>query len=480
MSGRSFTMDDQLAFARLSGDFGPVHIDALYARRTLYGHPLVHGVHIVLALIEDWIAADMVAFPFHGLSAQVMKPLFPGDAATFAVTSDASSCTLTCLLGRAPLCKVVLSDPGDLPPHEVAAVAPAASWPEIPAAPEPAQMASWSGTILPICDEALALKLFPKLCRSLGPGRLALILGLTRMVGMQCPGRESLLAGFDIALASPPGADAVHCQTTEVHAGLAHVQMRVMGGAMAGTVSSFIRPAIDATIPPIPAAARPRAGEFAGRRALIVGGSRGLGRMTALLLAAGGADIAVTYRVGCVDCAELVAHIRATGGQAQALQFDVADGRGLDAVFRENFSEPPSAAWVPTEVYYFATPQISPSRSGGFDRGLFQRYLAIYVEGFLDLITRLRAASRTPLAVYYPSTAFLDQPNRKFIEYVAAKAAGEEVCRILGAGPGMRVVVERLPRLPTDQTASLLPQDSEEPFAVLLQSCRAMADRLGD
>jgi hypothetical protein len=398
----------------------------------------------------------------------------------FPLTSLASSCTLNCLLGRAPLCRVVLSDPGDLPPHEVAALAPAESWPEIPAAPEPAQMATWSGTILPICNEALALKLFPKLCRSLGPGRLALILGLTRIVGMQCPGRESLLAGFDINLASPPGADVIRCQTTEVHAGLAHVQMCVMGGAMAGTVRSFIRPTIDAAIPPIPAAARPRADEFAGRRALIVGGSRGLGRMTALLLAAGGADIAVTYRVGGGDCADLVAHIRAAGGQARAMPFDVADARGMDAVFSENFSRSSSTAWVPTELYYFATPQISPSRSGGFDRGLFHSYLAIYVEGFLDLITRLRAASLTPLAVYYPSTDFLDQPNRRFIEYVAAKAAGEEVCRILGAGPGMRVVVERLPRLPTDQTASLLPQDSEEPFAVLLQSCRAMSDRMGD
>ena len=43
---RTFTQDDQLRFAELSGDWNPVHVDPVAARRTPYGQ-IVHGVHAV-------------------------------------------------------------------------------------------------------------------------------------------------------------------------------------------------------------------------------------------------------------------------------------------------------------------------------------------------------------------------------------------------------------------------------------------------
>ncbi len=66
-----------------------------------------------------------------------------------------------------------------------------------------------------------------------------------------------------------------------------------------------------------------------GKIALITGGSRGLGRNTAIHIARRGADIILTYRDGEQQAAEAVAEIRALGRRAVALRLDVADVSGF-------------------------------------------------------------------------------------------------------------------------------------------------------
>jgi len=58
---------------------------------------------------------------------------------------------------------------------------------------------------------------------------------------------------------------------------------------------------------------------------LVTGGSRGLGRNTALSIARRGGDVILTYRHGATQAHEVVAEIEALGRKAVALQLDVAD-----------------------------------------------------------------------------------------------------------------------------------------------------------
>lgn len=64
---------------------------------------------------------------------------------------------------------------------------------------------------------------------------------------------------------------------------------------------------------------------LAGKTALVTGGSRGIGRAIALALGRRGAHVAVHYnaQVGAAD--EVVGKIQAAGGQAWAVQADLAD-----------------------------------------------------------------------------------------------------------------------------------------------------------
>ena len=52
MTTRSFSIADQTAFATLSGDFNPLHIDAVAARRLMFGRPVVHGIHLLLWALD--------------------------------------------------------------------------------------------------------------------------------------------------------------------------------------------------------------------------------------------------------------------------------------------------------------------------------------------------------------------------------------------------------------------------------------------
>jgi len=78
--------------------------------------------------------------------------------------------------------------------------------------------------------------------------------------------------------------------------------------------------------------------------ALITGGSRGLGRNTALHAARRGADIILTYRSGERQAEEAVAEIRAMGRRAAALQLDVADAASF-AGFAERIGRELAAQW---------------------------------------------------------------------------------------------------------------------------------------
>jgi 3-oxoacyl-[acyl-carrier protein] reductase len=64
---------------------------------------------------------------------------------------------------------------------------------------------------------------------------------------------------------------------------------------------------------------------LAGRRALVTGGSRGIGAEIVRRLAADGAAVAFTYGASAADAEKLVAEVGEAGGTAVAIQADSAD-----------------------------------------------------------------------------------------------------------------------------------------------------------
>ncbi|MBX3025156.1 3-oxoacyl-ACP reductase FabG [bacterium] len=70
-----------------------------------------------------------------------------------------------------------------------------------------------------------------------------------------------------------------------------------------------------------------------GRRALVTGASRGIGRATAEVLAAAGAAVAVNYARSALEAEETAEGLRAHGGEVEVVQADVADAAQVEAMF---------------------------------------------------------------------------------------------------------------------------------------------------
>jgi nucleoside-diphosphate-sugar epimerase len=203
-----------------------------------------------------------------------------------------------------------------------------------------------------------------------------------------------------------------------------------------------------------------RDGEFAGQRALVVGGSRGLGEVAAKLLAAGGAQVQVTYRMGKSDAKKIADEIIAGGGQAGIQELDVLqpqnDWSGLVA---------------PTHLYYFASPLISGSDKTGFSSALFGSFCNYYVNGFARLVESLQKLGLRN--VFYPSTVFIDELPENFFEYAMAKNAGEKLCQAFSKKfPEMNFFCPRLPKMATDQTVSFHAVQSQDPAPIILSALR--------
>ncbi|MGK3115671.1 SDR family oxidoreductase [Candidatus Pantoea formicae] len=69
--------------------------------------------------------------------------------------------------------------------------------------------------------------------------------------------------------------------------------------------------------------------------ALVTGGSRGIGRATALLLAHAGYRVAINYRKRATEAQQVVTEIEAQGGSAFAVQADIADEVQVVRMFQQ-------------------------------------------------------------------------------------------------------------------------------------------------
>jgi hypothetical protein len=282
---------------------------------------------------------------------------------------------------------------------------------------------------------------------------------------MDCPGRHSLLSRLELAFDGPPSQELAY-RVVRHQALAAPLRLEVHGAGISGSVGAFF-------LSPPPEQARAaevarlvRPGEFSGQNALVVGGSRGLGEVAAKILAAGGAKMTLSYHRGEADARRVAADIAEAGGSCGVTALDVTDAPGTRAALQ-------SLTPRPSHVYYFATPHIAVNRSGVFDQSLHRTFLRHYADAFTELCVSL--ATPGPVRVFYPSTVFIEAPPKDLAEYARAKAAGEAVCQALARRhPHLSFVVQRLPRLRTDQNQGLLSRQSADPLPILLAAVREM------
>jgi len=441
-----FTAADQQRFAKLSGDFNPIHLDPMAARRVVAGEPIVHGIHLLLRALDVHLSRTPPSKRI-AVTATFLRPAFLKEP--IRIESNADGTISVRADGDIVLVVANIGTPGGPARRATAAVeSEAAGGIDLRRRPRPSQM-------------------FPRLARAVGSDVVAALAAISQVVGMECPGRDSLLSAVRLDVTQHARASTLDWRLTRTDDRFGLVHLAIASPAVTGTVDAFRRPQ-PVPLPTIAAAtARVAPDEFAGQRALIVGGSRGLGAATAMLLAAGGGVPIVTYAAGADEAAALRRETRSGNRALETLRFDVT--RDDVKILAEA-----AARFAVTHVYYFATPRIFARRREPFDEALFARFAEFYVSAFARVCTAVRGAVPS-LEVFYPSSTAVDQSIAELTEYAAAKAAGESVCRQMDRpADGLRIVVRRLPRVATDQTTSIVHAPALDPLEAVLPIIRDM------
>jgi hypothetical protein len=458
ISSRKFGIDDQLWFAERSGDWNPLHLDPIAARRLLFGEVIVHGMHGLLWALDAHCANDgacpaTIAASFHrplllNVPVTVAREPSTGDGVLLTLRHEDEILASFLLSGTSALNQARVPG-GHIPrrsPRELTISA----------------LKTMQGQLDLRSEVQPIAAAFPHAVAKIGLLPVTAILRLSEIVGMECPGLHSLYARLDVALVPADQNPSLAFRVIRCSTPQAPIQMELAGGGIQGTISAFYRPSpaeqptMDAVVAAVPAAA------FADQHALIVGGSRGLGELTAKVVAAGGGAVVLTYQRGANDADRVAAEITKSGGRCTTMALDLSDPEAAAAAAL-------ALPHLPSHVYFFAAPRIRRSRSGRYDPSLAQTFQGIFVESFASLIIGLAERSTARLRVFYPSSVFIDELPKEYCEYIVAKAAGETLCQFLIRHyPQLSIMVQRLPRLPTDQTSALIRRDVPDPLPIIV------------
>src|SRR5271165_2230607 len=188
---RVFCLEDQQRFADFSGDFNPMHLDALAARRTQMGAVVVHGVHQVLWALGELPQILPFKVRISQLRVRFPQVLYLEESATLSLLQQDEDMLRLCIkakgvvtanivvkleYGGADVDATVSNGRGEI---VMPAVCRHLTFEE---------MKGLSGD-LPIWIRVLdAPLLFPAATELIGAMRVNAIAALSRLVGMVCPG----------------------------------------------------------------------------------------------------------------------------------------------------------------------------------------------------------------------------------------------------------------------------------------------------
>ena len=173
--------------------------------------------------------------------------------------------------------------------------------------------------------------------------------------------------------------------------------------------------------------------------ALITGASRGLGKHSALALAAKGVDLIITYRSQAEEAAAVVAQANALGVKAHALPLDVADSASF-AAFAAEVHQLLQREWQ-RERFDFLVNNAGIGIHTSFEQTTEQQFdtlMNIHLKGTFFLTQQLLPLIRDGGRIINLSTGLTRFALPGYAAYAAMKGGIEVLTRYLGKELGPR------------------------------------------
>lgn len=445
------------AFAALSHDRNPLHMDEQYAAKTPFGRNVVYGVGAALAALGHW--AHGRRFALRSFRAQFRRPVFLDQEYTLRVQEAGNVAEMQILKGGVPRATLGF----EWCEYTGPATAASAGSSDF----EPSCVSVDSEGIDEIEGRMPRAFVYAPNVGALGglaepfglgpsqmpPGQLSALLWSSYFVGMEVPGRQALFSELAFEFedrSSESPAIAMTDLGLSVNRGLRRL---VISGAGSGirqfSLTAFVRPPSVIYDAEAVAAEVPETDTFANRVVFISGGSRGFGSVLARSFARQQARLVVNYRSQATEAERLEHDLTSSGRECLLVRGDVRSESDCCAMVRAiqakyggidlliNNASPSIDArqfseWTPAEVMTF----ISDS-------------LLAYMWPTHALLPLLRPGG----TVLNVSSVYTQAPPPSFVPYVTAKSGIEGFTRVLAQErKDLRFVTVRPPRMLTDQT----------------------------
>ena len=162
------------------------------------------------------------------------------------------------------------------------------------------------------------------------------------------------------------------------------------------------------------------------KSAIVTGASRGIGHAVATRLASDGFAVMVNYAGNATKAEEVVAEIKPAGGQAFAVQADVANAADIERIFREAVD---TFGGINVVVNCAGIMPLSPIAVG--DLELFDKVIATNLRGtFVVLGQAARQISAGGRIIAF-SSSVIAKAFPTYGPYIASKAGAEGLVRVL-------------------------------------------------
>lgn len=446
-------------FVHLSGDNNPIHTNPLLSRRLLFGKPVIHGIYSVLALLDLFYSSHLKLSRISYLKVKFLQPLYDGDYCEVKVLKRNDGYEF----------KVYVDSENKLSLFVKFEESPRTYKQdflnEFPKLDTPVEIDTdeIEGRNFKL-DLFLKIRtfnqIFPNLTLELNYNIFSILLASTRLVGVQCPGANSLFSELTISESDSkiPYMDVI---VSKHYRSINLIKMEFRSLNFKGHISSFVRktPQGQTLYSDILSLIDSRV--FINENVLVVGGSRGLGEITAKILAAGGASVTITYASGIVEATSVVNEISKHGGNCKMLHLDINNLNAIDKNLLNEFNS----------CFYFPTPFIRTNNKEDVDLNLFNSFNGYYVKGFKNLLKCFNGLILK--RVFYPSTIFIEEKPLNLREYTMSKFYGELVCKNLNQSQSaFKIYYPRLPKMSTDQTAVIFGDNGNDPLPILLKEIK--------
>src|SRR5262249_38896909 len=176
--------------------------------------------------------------------------------------------------------------------------------------------------------------------------------------------------------------------------------------------------------------------DFEGKKTLVTGGSRGIGRAVCLELARRGADVALIYRSRDAEAEAVAAQIRTLGRRALPLKADLAQAAEVSAAVARAAAELRRL----DVLVQAAGAMVAWHETAELATDDWDRYLAVDLSGAFYVIRaalpHLRKAGGGAIVAVSSIAAQMCQPRN--VQGAAAKAGLEAMIRVVAREEGRR------------------------------------------